>query len=120
MADPQKFPHLVYLHIFEKTLLWLTITADFHTRNSPVLWFCRNQGFLPDKLTLDLLPLTGDGHASSSAKNHNFECVLRCGEEGGWGEGEGVLEVRVTCMGRRDGQQAAAQAMLKVGGCPFH
>ena len=71
----------------------------------------RNQGFLSDKLTLDLLPLNRKDHTHSTEvpPSHQFECVLRCGEEGEEGE-----EVRVTCAGRKDGQVAAAQAMLKV------
>ena len=85
-----------------------------------LLSFRNKDLLLSDKLSLDLRPLSdSQSHASSSVPaNHHFECVLRCGEEGG--EGKGVVEVRVTCVGRKDGQQAAAQAMLKVRGCPSH
>lgn len=77
----------------------------------------RNQGFISDKLTLDLQPLpTTD--TKEVPPGHCFECVLRCGEEEGGGMEEGgvreVREVRVTCTGRKDGQVVAAQAMLKV------
>jgi hypothetical protein len=93
--------------------------SPWQTLKNSLIW---NKGLLlSDKLSLDLRPLSdSQSHASSSSvpSNHHFDCVLRCGEEGG--EGKGVVEVRVTCVGRKDGQQAAAQAMLKVRGCPSH
>jgi hypothetical protein len=86
--------------------------SPWQTLKNSLIW---NKGLLlSDKLSLDLRPLSdSQSHASSSSvpSNHHFDCVLRCGEEGG--EGKGVVEVRVTCVGRKDGQQAAAQAMLK-------
>jgi hypothetical protein len=89
--------------------------SPWQTLKNSLIW---NKGLLlSDKLSLDLRPLSdSQSHASSSSvpSNHHFDCVLRCGE------GKGVVEVRVTCVGRKDGQQAAAQAMLKVRGCPSH
>ena len=56
--------------------------------------------------------------------DHQFECVIRCGVDGGGSEGGGPprrsdeegggFEVRVTCVGKKDGQLTAAQAMLRV------
>ena len=107
------------------TLQWWTHTHTHthsltHTLTHTLLISCRNQGFLPDKLTLDLQPLTKtDDHTPSHTEvppRHQFLCVLRCGEEesGGGVERGGVTEVRVTCAGKKDGQVTVAQAMLKV------
>ena len=74
--------------------------------------FLRNKDFLSDKLTVDFEPLPDVRECGSMVPaDHQFECVLRCGD----GEGEeGVKQVRVTCVGKKDGQAMAAQAMLKV------
>lgn len=98
------------------------MTASPLIGESLLKWFYihhRNQGFLSDKLTLDLQPLPAPSEHTSSSEvppGHQFECILRCGGEGDGG-GEGVKEVRVTCTGKKDGQTAAAQAMLKVPPC---
>ena len=73
-----------------------------------------------------MLPLTDQTHKDTIPPEHQFECVLRCGvgvcgggNEGGAAKRGGEVErdgceVRVTCVGKKDGQLTAAQAMLKV------
>ena len=76
---------------------------------------CRNHEFLSDKLTIDYQPLP-EGRPPSIPADHQFECILQCGEgegEGEVGDEERVKIVKITCVGRRDGQSMAAQAMLK-------
>ena len=68
----------------------------------------RNQGLLTSTLTSEIVPFSD---TISTPPGHQFEYVLHCGRGGGGGEG---WEVRVTCAGKKDGQTAAAQAMLKA------
>ena len=62
--------------------------------------FCfRNQGTFIGELEFSLTPIAGD-------QKQQFEYKLECGK---------ANVVRGQCSGRREGQQSAAQAMLKVG-----
>ena len=79
-----------------------------------------------EELTTEMVPLSACNHGDSVPPRHQYECILRCrvgkGRDEGGPQGaakrdkeEGDdLEVRVTCVGKKDGQATAAQAMLKV------